>query len=92
MLGSPSICFLTKRLTTTLLTTKQGDNSVCTLRYRLIFHKVVEGALTRDDYFCLQILVCQAQIRLGDRRGEIFIHPDWARHSAGTFLLTKIHI
>ena len=33
----------------------------------LIFHKVVEGALTRDDYFCLQILVCQAQIRLGDR-------------------------
>lgn len=33
----------------------------------LIFHKIVEGALTRDHDFCLQIPVCQAQIRLGDR-------------------------
>lgn len=33
----------------------------------LIFHKVVEGALRRDHYFCLQIPACQAQIRLGDR-------------------------
>lgn len=32
-----------------------------------IFHKVVEGALTRDHYFFLQILVCQTQIRLRDR-------------------------
>lgn len=33
----PGICFLTKKLTTTLLTTKQGDNSVCIPRYSLSF-------------------------------------------------------
>lgn len=34
MLGSPSIWFLTKRLTMTLLTTNQGDGSICVPRYR----------------------------------------------------------
>lgn len=48
---------------------------------------MAEGSLTGDHYFSLQIPVCQAQIRLGDRRGKTFTHPNWAHGSAGTLLI-----
>lgn len=37
MLGNLSICLLTMRLTTALLTTEQGHGSICTPRRRLSF-------------------------------------------------------